>query len=188
VRKGSCLSHPTPGSAIPAILRIQRNAQPCQCCTARRLSGGRHVPMDTIHQTLVGAADQQPRNRQELTRWVRSRAKIPKLFQGRRSRLPSGLCPAEPTGTCGNRGSMPIRYRREGLRGLHHDRSPIGSKSSRSPRWEKSVSPETPVARQRSQMTGMLIGERGANEIQIGKCFLCGAGYGPAWSSTVSSR
>jgi hypothetical protein len=43
-------------------------------------------------------------------------------------------------------------------------------KSRRSPRWEKSPSPEKPVERQRSQMTGMvLIGELEAREILIGK-------------------
>jgi hypothetical protein len=45
-----------------------------------------------------------------------------------------------------------------------------GVKSRRSPRWEKSSSPEKPVERQRSQMTGMvLIDELEAREILIGK-------------------
>ena len=41
-----------------------------------------------------------------------------------------------------------------------------GAKSRRSPRWEKSLVPAVPVERQRSQMTGMLIDKRQANEIQ----------------------
>src|SRR5690349_11264683 len=68
-----------------------------------------------------------------------------------------------------------------------------GVKARRSPRPEKSPSPQFPTERQRSQMTGMvgvvLIGERGAKEIQIGKGgAVAVAGVDPVTSSRRSLR